>query len=48
MWAAGIMTYQLLFGKHPLHVSGEKRQEMEMKLKNYIEIPFKPDDVIST
>jgi hypothetical protein len=47
MWAAGIITYQLIFGKHPLHVSGEKRQEMEAKLKNYTEIPFRSHDEIS-
>lgn len=47
MWAAGIITYQLIFGKHPMHVNGEKRQEMETKLKNYTEIPFKTNDAIS-
>jgi hypothetical protein len=46
MWAAGIITYQLI-RKHQLHIQGNKRQEMETKLKNNTEIPLKPNDVIS-
>ena len=47
MWAAGIIMYQLIFGKHPIHIHGETRSEMEAKLKNYSEISFRSTDVIS-
>lgn len=40
MWAAGIITYQLIFGKHPLDQASFSRQEMELRLKNYTEIEF--------
>jgi serine/threonine protein kinase len=34
MWAAGIITYQLLFGSHPLDNNCSK-QELKAKLREY-------------
>jgi hypothetical protein len=33
MWAAGIITYQLLYGVHPLDAYAQSRLQMEQKLK---------------
>ena len=40
MWAAGIITYQLIYGIHPLDESSYSRQEMEECLKNYTELKY--------
>jgi hypothetical protein len=40
MWAAGIIAYTLIYGRHPLDESSFSRQEMELRLKNYTEIEF--------
>jgi hypothetical protein len=43
MWAAGIITYELIFGKHPMEESTNSRTEMEERLKNYTSIKFPTD-----
>jgi hypothetical protein len=43
MWAAGIIAYRLLFGKHPLDEATYTRHDMELKLKNFTEVEFPPD-----
>jgi hypothetical protein len=43
MWAAGIITYELIYGKHPMDDSTNSRIEMEERLKNYSSIKFPCD-----
>jgi hypothetical protein len=38
MWAAGIITYQLIFGKHPLEQATYSKLDMEEKLKKFSEV----------
>jgi serine/threonine protein kinase len=48
MWAAGIISYQLIFGKHPFEDSATSRASMEQRLKNYQDMTFpsvKPEQV---
>lgn len=40
MWAAGIITFQLVYGRHPFEESTDSRSEMEARLKKYTEISF--------
>ena len=35
MWAAGVIMYELIVGKHPLWEKGISRNGMEEKLKNF-------------
>ena len=40
IWAAGIVMYTLLCGKHPLYQPKMSKQELEMKIKNFQELSY--------
>lgn len=40
MWAAGIITYQLVFNEHPMQDVITSRYRLEERLKNFTEVNF--------
>jgi serine/threonine protein kinase len=48
MWAAGIVTFQLIFGTHPNEDHSGSKIQMEKWLKHYSEITFpKTNETVS-
>ena len=35
MWAAGVMMYELVVGRHPFYERGDSKRDIEKKISNY-------------
>ena len=47
MWAAGIITHQLVYGCHPMHDATFSRAKLEECLRNFSDMTFPENDKVS-